>query len=103
MRGRRSKETGRGFRRETAREGVLLTHLKHPFPSLPFRVPATAKKKKNVFTRNIEILVKPSYYLNGIFVYISCGSAVCFEMSLKPLINERQCLTVFTNLVHFFS
>ena len=72
MRGRRSKEKGRGFRRETAREGVLLTHLKHPFPSLPFPSLPSAyhseKKKRNVFTRNIEILVKPSYYLNVIFV-----------------------------------
>ena len=70
MRGRRSKEKGRGFRRETAREGVLLTHLKHPFPSLPFPSECLPqrKKKRNVFTRNIEILVKPSYYLNGIFV-----------------------------------
>ena len=40
-----------------------------PKTSLPFPTKyVPLRKKRNVFTRNIEILVKPSYYLNGIFV-----------------------------------
>ena len=60
------------------------------------------EKKWNVFTRNIEILVKPSHYVCSIFViFLSCQCSL-LQCVIKAF-NKRQCLPVCTNLVHYFS
>ena len=69
---------------------VLLAHLKHPFPSLPFRMPPTAEKEEYVFTRNIEILVnKPSLSLNSIFVIFLASQCSLLLFVIKAF-NKRQ-------------
>ena len=112
-----SKGKGSEIRRETAREGegrrgvspfllprapfVLPTR---PYPlSLPFDRLSLKQwgKEWNVFTCNVEILVKPSHYVYSTFVIcLSCQCSL-LQCVIKAF-NKRQCLTVCTNLVHYF-
>ena len=108
MQGRREERDAFPFL--LPREALHASHAPIIYPlSLPFGTPVTQAKlflkqlkKRNVFTRNIEILLKPSHYLNSIFIiFLSCQCRL-LQCVIKAF-NKRQCLAVCTNLVHYFS
>ena len=83
-------------REKRGEEGVSLppfSRAQHPILSVPFGTHATRarlslkqwKKINNVFTRNIEILVKPFHYFNSIFViFLSCQCSL-LQCDIKAL------------------
>ena len=124
-RGKRSRGKGRAFRREDRarlrREGrsafpfllprapfVLFTRPKSSFSSLcnacnESRLSLKEWIKMEWFqSYNINILVKPSYYFNNIFVIFLSSQCSLLKCVIKAF-NKRQCLTVYKNLVHYLS
>ena len=105
LRGKSSKGKGTKFMRETACEGEERRGTRSPSsrsfrafhaPKISFSFPLERQKrvgkkekvpksgiKKNVFTRNFEILVKRSHYFNSIFVLFLACQCSCFKKRLE--------------------
>ena len=65
-------------------------HILFPFPLTDQIISQTVRKKWNVFTCNVEILVKPSHYVYSIFlIFFFHVSVLCFNVLLKLSIRDN--------------